>query len=223
LLGANFSDFGGSEDLEVAIGAASFGAGTNLGTSEKFAAGGFVSYAWNTCWSLRAEALLSTRGARASGNLLIEGAAQAIPFSVQHTLRYVQVPLLLQRNIAYDGRIVPRLYAGPSIAVMLTSRAEGETVVADAMDNISTVTAGSDIEDVSGRIDVGAMIGAGIGFPAWRGRLLVEARYEMFVTRAVHGRYSLPIGEYFGPGVEVSMNARSLRNRGLSLLIGFEL
>jgi hypothetical protein len=223
LLGANFSDYGGSEDVEVALGTAMFGAETELATGDKFAAGGFVSYAWNRLWSLRIDALLSMKGARATGALELEGAPQAIPFAVHHTMRYVQVPVMVQRIIPYDGHIVPRVYAGPSIGVMLSSRVEGETVVADAMGDVSTISAESAIEDVSGRVDLGAMIGAGIGFPAWRGRLLVEARYEMFVTKAVDGRYTIPIGEALAPGVEVFMNARSLRNRGVSLLIGFEL
>jgi hypothetical protein len=223
LLGANFSSYGGSEGLEVTLGEVMFGAETELATSDNVAAGGFLSYAWNPRWSLRIDALLSIKGARAAGFLELEGAEQAIPFTVRHTMRYIQVPLVLQRIIPYDGNIVPRVYAGPSVGVMLSSRAKGETVVADAMDNVSTVSAESDIEDVSGRVDLGAMIGAGIGFPAWRGRLLVEARYEMSVTRAVDGRYTIPIGEALAPGVEVAMNARSLRNRGLSLLVGFEL
>jgi hypothetical protein len=214
LFGANFSDYGGSEVLETPE------VETDLIAREQIAAGGFVSYAFGPSWSLRIEALYQARGARASGALLIPGPQPvSITFAVDHTMRYVQVPIVLQRSISYDGHIVPRVYAGASIGVMLTSRFEGEAVVPNAMGTTTTYSGEADIEDVSGRIDLGALVGAGIGFPAWHGRLLVDARFEMFVTRAVDGRYTITIDD-LGDAV---MDARSLRNRGLSLLVGFEL
>lgn len=216
VLGASFANFGGDEVApvgpDVTIEA-------NLEPSEKLLAGGFVTIMLSPRYALEVQALYSERGGQGSF-VVPTPSGTVVSASLDHMLRYVQIPVLARLYIEYDADITPYLFAGPALAVLIGSAADGQAAELDAGGQpVMSTDISADIGDVSERLDLSLIAGAGIGFPLSRGRLLLSVRYELGVTTAMDGTFTLEMEGGGGTPLE----ARSLRNRGLSLLLGYQL
>jgi hypothetical protein len=116
--------------------------------------------------AFRPELLLSQKGAEQS--LVEEGV------SVKGTLRltYIDVPLLLQLEGTSASGVRPHAYAGPSIGFKTGCSVKGSGGGFSVSASCSEF--GSDVKTV----DVGGVIGAGIGFPVGGLSATIGARYQ---------------------------------------------
>lgn len=240
LLGAHFADFGGSERQRLLAEVPDFG----LETRERVAVGGFLTISIRPKWSLRVEALVAMKGARSNDALpfladdpndplcmtdppdpgcsTTQFAAQ---YNIDHVLRYLEVPILAQYDIYYDGAITPYVFAGPAVRLLWATAVDGDGQIVDATGRTTgTLTASSNLDDVSETLDIAVMAGAGIEFPLRRGALVITARYEVGLLQAIDGEFTLLLDMEGEPPIPLSvvpLEAKSLRNRGFSLMAGY--
>ncbi|MEM9490147.1 MAG: hypothetical protein AAGC55_13445, partial [Myxococcota bacterium] len=117
IFGAIFADMGGEESQQLIP--SMDDATAELAATEKLLVGAMVAIPVSGSWSVRIEALLASKGVLADETLLamlpgpdgstIDGVVQ---YQLEHTLNYVEVPILAQYELYYDGAIRPVLYAG---------------------------------------------------------------------------------------------------------------
>ena len=125
--------------------------------------GGFLEYPIGPTLSFQGELLYAMKGVKATwdeGDEEVKGTTK---------LTYLEIPLLLKANIPMDSSVKPHIFAGPGIAFNLSAKHETE-----GGSHPGTV----DLEDVKG-IDVGAVMGAGVGFPMGSKTISFEARYDL--------------------------------------------
>jgi len=122
-----------------------------------FAGGGHLRFGLSPSISLQPELLFMRKGADAGDN--IEGHVE---------IDYAEIPVLLRFDIPTGGvGFSPFLYAGPYAAFEVACKLEDGGVEVDCEDG----------EHES--FDYGAVFGAGLGFAAGPGRLVVEGRYDL--------------------------------------------
>jgi hypothetical protein len=113
----------------------------DLGASEGALAGGFVTLPLSQRLAVRIEALLAFKGPRAThlapAVIFPEGQAPGqdvlIRYDLDHGLRYVQVPILAQWNIRYDGHFNPHALAGVGLGLLIGEDLDGDGQVLDLM------------------------------------------------------------------------------------------
>ena len=223
LLGAHFANFDGSERQRLVAAAPDF----DIEMRERLTVGGFLAVSIRPSWSLRIEALVTMKGARTSdtvpfsandprdplctsdppdpGCTVTQFAAQ---YSLDHILRYLEVPIMAQYDIHYDGAIKPHLFAGPALRFLWATAIDGDGQIVDAMGLATgTLTASSNLDDVSETFDLGLVAGVGIEFPVRRGSLVLTARYEVGLLRAVDGEFTLLLDMEGQPSIPLSVRA----------------
>ncbi len=185
-------------------------------SDQGLSAGGFVSAQLTPAWGARAEVRYSQRGARAASPGGGLGGPAGGSYSFEFALTYIEVPLLLTYALPYDGRFTPYLFAGPDIAVLLSSEVTGEGQAFDEMGALIGAFEGTqDVKDATASVDYAVTFGVGMKFPLPAGRLVFDARYLISVTEAVGA------GETeFAP--DVVLRPGGLRNHGLQLSAAYE-
>ena len=124
-----------------------------------FAFGGFLTYNFSPSFALQPEVLYSMKGFTIS----VEGE------EVDMKMNYLEIPLLF-KFILGTGPTKPCLFAGPSLGVLLSSEMSGE--------------GGSiDTDELWKSTDLGLAFGGGVGFPAGKGSLTLDARYTMGISK----------------------------------------
>ncbi len=121
----------------------------------KFTGGGFLSFDMGA-FAFQPELTYLTKGS------LWEVGAE----SSEINLEYVEIPILFVLSPTRDAGMQTHLYAGPAFAY--------ETGCTQITGGISTDCG----DDGRKKIDLGAMIGAGLSLPAGPGSILLEARYN---------------------------------------------
>ncbi|WP_428262052.1 porin family protein [Haliangium sp.] len=209
--GVGFNDMLGDVDADVY--------GTMVAPSpeaaEGISAGGFLTVQFTPQWGARAEVRYSERGATAgqsAGGFGGAGGGYAFDF----TLAYVEVPILLTYSLAYDDSFVPFVFAGPDLALLISSEVTGSGSQTDDMGAVLyAFDATKDVEEATSSYDFGATVGAGMKFPLPSGKLVLDARYSIGFTEAV--------GEGETELVEnVRLLPHGLRHHGLSLSAAYE-
>jgi hypothetical protein len=175
--------------------------GIDIGTYTSFGGGVFLSIPLGGV-HLQPEALYLRKGASLSGEEVGDG-------DLDLHLDYVEVPVLLVVPLGTGTGASPYVFGGGAVAVEagceFTGEAEGISVTVDC-DGGDDV----DLEFERKKVDVGAVVGAGLRFPAGSGHVLLEGRYTFGLTNisdsgddedsfknrsgAVFVGYSFPIG-----------------------------
>ncbi len=94
-------------------------------------------------------------------------------------LRYLEIPVLFQFLIPASDVVVPQFYAGPAIAFKT-----GFDIKAEYMDKELDIPNSEidEAEDMLKSVDFGIAMGAGLGFKAGPGRLILDVRYTLGLT-----------------------------------------
>lgn len=252
LLGVNISNSFGDQctldcDLDLSmLGFEGFDPSATLRTSDHLTLGGFLTYQLRPRFGLRVEARLSTKGVKAEhiapALLFDEVDGMDVPrfalinYTVEHNLRYVQVPIMVQMDIPYDNRFKPHIMAGLSLGYLWTADASGEGNIIDAetFSTIGTLTGEGNTTDAASAFDVGVIIGADMVFPIARGAIELGVRYELSVLRSIDGSFTnefessrtmyQPIAASPVPSLELTSSdfvADGLRNSILSVMLGY--
>lgn len=235
LFGAHFADFGGTERQLILEELPDY----SFETRERLALGGFLAIALTESWGLRVEGLFATKGGRATDAIPFMAADPrcagtpelcpeqlfAAQYSLDHVLRYIEVPILVEYHIPYDGAIRPHLFAGPALRFLYDTDLDIEGDIVDGAGMATAdLNATGDLEDVSEGFDLAAVIGAGVELPLRWGSLVLAIRYELGLLSAVDGDIRLLTdieGEPSLPVTFVPVEADRIRNRGFSLLAGY--
>jgi opacity protein-like surface antigen len=93
------------------------------------------------------------------------------------SLRYLEIPILLRRDIPVGDSAALFVVAGPGLGVLLSAK------------NVENDGGTEDIKDETKDLDIGLIVGGGVGVPLSSGGALeIEVRYE-------HGMVSVDEGD----------------------------
>ena len=252
LLGANISNAFGDEctldcDLDLApLGIEGFDPVATLRTSDHLTYGAFLTYRLRERYGLRVEARLSTKGVKAqhAAPVLLFDTVDGmdvprfaiISYTLEHDMRYLQVPVMVQMEIPYDDRFKPHVMAGLGVGYLWAadSSGEGNIVDAESFSTIGTITGEGETSDIAGALDLSVIVGADMVFPLARGSLELGVRYELSVLSGLDGSFSnqfessrtmyQPVADSPDPSVELTSGefvADSLRNSILTVMAGY--
>lgn len=129
------------------------------------AIGGYVGIPVNPMFAVQPEAFFTMKGD--------QGEAGGI--SGSNKLNYIEVPVLARMNFMTDATAHPSLYAGPSVGLNISAKAETDD---------GTTTDEVDVKDSVNPIDFGMVVGGGIAFPVGKAQRNVglDLRYTMGLT-----------------------------------------
>jgi hypothetical protein len=192
-----------------------------LQTAGGFLAGGFVELGLTEHLALRVEGYYAWERAAADVSL----GAGGVPFtgasgiSIEYLRSSVEIPVLAVWRIAYDGRFVPRLFAGPYLGLGLSGSVAGQADIVDPMmmGNDVMFDASGDLDDDIERVQVGVAGGGSMTFPIGVGELVAQVRYHAGITTAVSAH------EVQLMGGAATVSGEELRDRGLVLILGYQL
>jgi len=209
-LGANFAHMSGDADVDLF--------GTPLSHSpeaaERLCVGGSLVLGFTPRWGARIDALYAVKGGSASQ--LLGGMGESTgAYTFDYDMRYLQLPLLATFTFPYDGEFVPHLFAGPELAFLLSSEVDGEGSFTDENAETQEFSDALDISDDTATFDLAITVGAGIKMPLARGRLVLDVRYAVSLTKAVASAETVP---YQG----ITLRSRNLRHRAMVLTAGYE-
>lgn len=160
--GMNIANLHGKdvEELEEEIGA-------DLVSKMGFCAGGFITYSLSDMFAIQPELLFSMKGAKAEREILGE------TMKVTIKVNYLEIPVLAKLSIPTPGNVKPSLFVGPSLAIKLSGKSKWE---------YAGESEEEDIEELKST-DFGLVFGAGIDFGLGQGKLTVDARYTLGLTK----------------------------------------
>ena len=210
-IGANFADMGGS----LAIEAAGQTIDSTPRVQERISGAVTFAYALSDTLSARAELAYSMLGAQASQ--VVGASGENIAF--HYNLGYVRVPVLAAYTFGYDGVFSQFVFAGPEVGFLVTSNVSTDGLLPDGMGGVIEVDERSDVKDATGSIDAGVMLGAGVTFPLSTGDLVIDLRYTLGIT-AVTENGTLDFD--LDGGQRVGLVTDNLRNRGMSINVGYQ-
>jgi len=93
----------------------------------------------------------------------------------EDTLQYLQIPVLFKARLIRKGWIVPAVFAGPSLGILLKANFK-------FYDMNSGLTYAGDIKDLYRDFDLGAAFGAGVNIQVRNLRLIFDVRYYLGLT-----------------------------------------
>jgi len=169
----------------------------NLSMKTGAAGGVFMCYRVTRIFGIQPELLLVMKGAKDDGWRDINNNA----INASMMLNYFEIPLLLKVNIPLEGKIEPSLYSGPALGILMSAREkiEGESV---------------DIKGLFKSIDIGIIVGAGVGYEMGKGSLILEVRYEIGMSTVM----DLGAEELAAEGLTAQPD---VRNSVSSIMIGY--
>jgi len=92
-------------------------------------------------------------------------------------LNYIEVPLLLKIKIPTEGNVSPYFLVGPAIGFKAGCKISGES-------DGASVDLDCDEDNIEFKsIDLGGVVGAGVGFPVGSGQAVLGARYNLGLIR----------------------------------------
>jgi len=125
--------------------------------------GGFIRFNISKAFAIQPEVLYTMKGAKIGATVL------DITSKWEFNLSYLEVPVLVKFMIPTPGGVKPNLYAGPALAIKLSSKIKHEVPGWPVEE-----------EDLEGMkdTDFGIIVGAGVDF----GKLMVDVRYVLGLT-----------------------------------------
>jgi len=160
-----------------------------------FAGGVFMTWSATPVFGLQPEVLYVMNGAKDS-----EGDAE-IKFKVD----YIQVPVLARIDLPLTGTLLPVLYAGPYVALNVSSNVEA---------CLGNFCGEVDIKDYTTSSDFGFVIGGGFDAELGVGTLSMDVRYNVGMT---------DIDDGIAGSIDESLEdlQADLKNQSLMVLVGF--
>lgn len=138
---------------------------------------------------IQPEVLFSQKGAK----------YEASGVSYTQSLSYVEFPVLLK--LSFGKIIVPSVYAGPALGMLMSAKQTGE---------VAGISISGDIKDDLQSSDLGLVFGAEVKLPV---KLSVEARYNMGL-KTIAKEYTNALGQTVKPDV---------KNSTVSVMLGYYL
>jgi hypothetical protein len=123
----------------------------------------------NNWFGLSIEALYTQKGLR------IETIQEIADWYSVIKMNYLDIPILAKVNLM-QGSVVPYIVAGPQVSLKLGGKVGGTG-------NDGVLTTDQDLTAMAG-LDYGAVVGAGIGYTAGPGKVVVEYRFGMGIKPA---------------------------------------
>lgn len=168
-----------------------------------FCAGAFFAYYFNDIFSIQPEVLFTMKGMKWQS----EHETQGIPVECNRkwNMNYLEIPVLAKLSITTKGSVKPNLFIGPYLGLKLSAKYWFECEGASGGASIREWGEG-DIKDINST-DLGLVIGGGFDFALSQGKLGIDVRYTMGLTRIrdyegtseKHGVISLMLGYSFWP------------------------
>jgi len=118
---------------------------------------------------------------------------------------YLQVPVLAMVDLPVGGPLIPVLYAGPYVSLLIDSKM---TVVADG----SSMTVG--LKDYTMSYDTGFVFGAALDFSLGPGKMTIEGRYNLGMKEIDDG---IAAGIFDIPDVEKT----DMKNESWMIMVGY--
>jgi hypothetical protein len=214
-----------------------------LQTGEKLAGGVFLTYALDPRYRLRVEARFTVKGVKAvhlgGGTVFLDDGTSAdavLVYTLNHSMRYIQVPILAQRDFHYDGVIRPHILAGLALGYLVSAHAEGTGTLLDEFNRqLGEVEGEAEYGDAAKKLDVSAIAGVGISFPMPRGSIEFGMRYEISLLSALDGLFLTSLEgdpEFYQPGTtqpdpaalvdSAPLTAESMRHHMVTLTVGYQ-
>jgi hypothetical protein len=169
--------------------------GEGLKSRIGFCAGGFITFNITEMFAIQPEVLYTMKGVRWEG-----GINGATPLKIWIKLDYLEIPVLVKIIVPTPGGVKPFLFAGPVLALKLSSKVKAE-YAGDSEEE--------DIEDENMKsTDFGLVIGAGVdfglGIPG-TGKMTLDVRYSLGLSTisafegddVKNGVFSLMVGFSF--------------------------
>lgn len=163
----------------------------------KFTGGGFIRFDAGMI-GVQPELLYVTKGIRFTD--------EATDDQADIRLDYIEVPILLHLQLG-AGPIAPYVVAGPAFAFeagcSLKISTEGASIEVDCDDD--------EDELERKKFDVGAMFGAGFGFAAGPGSIIVDGRYNLGLMNIVEDTPDAELKHrafYFTAGYQIPLGIR---------------
>jgi hypothetical protein len=150
----------------------------DFGNRTALTAGVFLTIPLSQYFSLQPELLYVSRGAKAEDNFNIFGFAAS--YEVTITVNYLEIPVLARLHIPTGSALTPVVFAGPSMGLKI-GEATAKVKVSALGQSQEGTQEGFDDEVKSS--DVGAVFGAGVDFALGGGRLVLDARYRLGLTK----------------------------------------
>jgi len=141
------------------------GAGVDKKYRTGFGGGGVLGFHLAPSISLQFEALYLMKGVK----------YQATTGDSMETIKldYIEVPITLHVAPAMEGKVKPRVFAGPFFGFLLSAKDKAEGF-ADPADNGEV-----DVKDACKTIEFGLTIGAGVDFGMNKGAVTIDLRYDL--------------------------------------------
>ena len=125
---------------------------------------------------------------------------------------HLELPLLFKVGIG--DKIRPYLLAGPTIGFVLSSQIETE---------MAGLLLKGDLMDILNRTEFGAVFGAGLSVPVWKGSVFIEGRYALgFSNLNKGGSIDFTVGDFVIPGPDTDP-ADELKTMGIQIMAGYQL
>jgi len=137
--------------------------------------GGWLGYRQNKFFTLRIELLYISKGYRLDNVVERDSLGNVIGQSdLEFIFNYLEMPLLAKFTAPVRGKYIPYLLAGGFAAYNTDNR----------MRLLEGIPLDFDLENAN-KVDVGAIIGAGIDMVSGPGRLVFETRYEISFSKTI--------------------------------------
>lgn len=132
------------------------------------AGGGFITFRLSRILSLQPEILFTPKNSK------LDYETDNGYGIYQYNFSYLDIPLLLKASIPLrEAAIRPNLYAGPFLAVKISSKIKYKIVNSGVEENGQ-----EDLEDIRGT-DMGLVFGAGVTVAAKSGKVSLDIRYSL--------------------------------------------
>jgi hypothetical protein len=146
---------------------------SNQNSSEKlnfkpgFIGGGFATYNFTELIGVQPEILFTMKGAKNSSSIGDVSNFRAL-------LNYVEIPVLLTVNPTTSSNVHPEIYAGPAVSFLTSAKARAD---------VGGQTETTNIKSQLHSTDFGVAMGAGLNYMMGSGKLSLDARYTLGVTK----------------------------------------
>jgi hypothetical protein len=159
-----------------------------------FIGGAYARYNFTEAIAVQPEVLFAMYGSRR--NIAFDGAT-----NYRTLFNYVEIPIMLDYSFTTNtGNFRPNIFAGPTADFLVSAKQRADM-------NGTTVT--SDVKDQLHSALFGVAIGAGLSYPMSSGKLTLDARYNLGITKIYK---TTPLANTAQP---------NLRNSAIALMLGY--
>lgn len=168
-----------------------------------FGAGGIIGITLSELFSVQLEPMFILKG-----GIYTEPSISDLNVQSSH----LELPLLLKVGIG--EKIRPYILAGPAVGFLLASTVETE---------MAGLALEGDLTEILNRTEFGAIFGAGLSVPVWKGSFFIEGRYALGMTNLNKGgMVEFRIGDFVIPGPETDPEDE-IKSLGIQIMAGYQL